>query len=513
MYLSVFLAIIHFSSKYTYTSDKQNVIRKEASSFIKNMPKILAKTKRLDQKKDMYVILRIENTQDNVILCDVIQYLGEINDPIIEQEFMKLTCTAHWQITKKMGSKFQEQSMIDLTPIRTDYTNMEIYSIDPSGCKDIDDALHCIKTTSHYEIGIHIADVSSYIDENSEINNELTKRVESIYLQNTNPINMIPDELAINHISLLAEKPKRSFSIIIRLNNELEIDAIEFKKTMIQVRKNLTYDEAQEMININETINKLYTIGLHLKKQIEFAFPKNENYDTHQMVAVYMIYANKFVAEKIRSYDPDNVLLRAHRTKTHNIVSNVDPLLLKKYNINFMEQATYQIGSENCNHQGLGLPFYTHFTSPIRRYADIIVHRQLWKVLNEDKLNRQNEEIINLMNFCGKYYKQLERYHHIIQISNNLGIEYDIVDSYITYIDEKNNSIKLYIPKYDLDYDYSIYSYKMKDIVETTFEENSVIIKNNETNNERKLDLFQKIQIKLIASTKCVIKLIAEIIE
>lgn len=504
MSITTFIGIIHFSSKYTYTTSKSNIIRKDCTPFIKYFPKVLAKTKKIDQTKDLYAILKIENIVNNIIYCDVVQYLGEICDQSIESKFVQIACSSHWTNTKRINQQFQEKSNIDLTPNRKDYTHIDIYSIDPGGCVDIDDALHCIRIDDGYEVGIHIADVSSYIDENSELDHELGHRVETIYPPNSSPVHMIPHELSIEHISLLEGKPKRAFSVIIKLNDMFDIQSISFEKTIIKV-KNLTYEKGEEMKDI---LFDMYTVGQKLKKNIELAFPKDEVYDMHQMVAVYMIYANKFVAEKIQSYDPNNVLLRSLRSSvigtTINCAESNEAILFKKHNINLMEQARYQLGSNDCAHQGLNLAFYTHFTSPIRRYADIIVHRQLWKAINSQKIERIEAKTIFLMNFYSKFYKQTERYYHIMTIANILGNEYDITDAYITYIDE---SIKLYIPKYNLDYDYQICNYRMNNIISVIRDNNSVTIKNIQTDEETRYELFQKVSVKIIATTNHAIKL------
>jgi exoribonuclease R len=523
--VNTFYGIIHFSSKYTYKSDKlkPGVIQKECSPFIKYFPKILVKTKRTDQKKDMYALLKIVDVSDEIVLCDVVRYIEEKETAQFESDFIKFNCTAHWT-GNKIVPKFQAQKDTDLTPIRKSYQSDDIYSIDPPGCVDIDDALHCKKIMDEdellgYEVGIHIADVSSFIEENNIIDNELKQRVETIYLPNEHPIHMIPEQLAINYISLLEKSPKRAFSIIIRLNIQYEIQSVSFEKTVIEVKQNLSYEQAEEMIKLqnNESIQVLYTVGRKLKEKINFAFSENEIYDTHQMVAVYMIYANKFVGEKIQSYDPTNVLLRAHQAKSSQNQSipmdNVDPVLLKKYNSNLMDQAKYQIGTEKCEHHGLNLPFYTHFTSPIRRYADIIVHRHLWKVLNNEQLGRIETKTIFLMNFYSKFYKQMEKYYEIMVLAEKLGIEYDVTDAYITFIDSDRDSIKLYIPKYKLDYNYQICNYKMKDIISVEAESNKITIKNNHSDFEAKLNLFQKVQVKLVVSTRNLVKVIFQIIE
>ena len=528
--IQTFYGIIHFSSKYTEKTNKMGVIRKDCTPFIKHLPRVLAKTKRIDQKKDMYALLRIEEIVDGVVYCDVLKYIEENEKEIFEEDkFLETVCTAHWTRTKKMLTNFQEHKNIDLTPNRRKIIDAEIYSIDPEGCVDIDDALHCIPILNSeqnivgYEIGIHIADVSSFISENSLIDDELQQRVETIYLpKGASPIHMIPEELSINNISLLENNFKRAFSIIINLNDKYETERISYEKTMIKVTKNLTYEMAQKMIDNknNDSLCYLYTIAEKLKSKINFN--SDEIYDTHQMVAIYMILANKFVGEKIQSFDHNNVLLRVHQIKKDPILlnndnnnnnNNNDLALIKKYNSNLMEQAKYQIGIENCKHYGLNLPYYTHFTSPIRRYADINVHRHLWKVINNEKIERLNTKTIFLMNFYGKFYKQIERYNELIILAKIFGNDYDITDAYITYFDD-TESMKLYIPKYNLDFNYQICNYRMKHIFTISLENpHTMIIKNNHTLSEKKFLLFQKIQIKMIVSQKNIINVIVQIMD
>jgi len=475
--IHTFVGILHLSSKKVYTTEKHGVIRKEMTPFIKNLPNILVKTKKIEERKDMYVIVKIDKYENDILFCNVVEYIGFVDDNTLENKLLELSTTCHWK--NKICT-----SLIDLTPERSDYTQYEIYTIDPDGCNDIDDALHYlyINETQEHEIGIHIADVSSFIEENSILDLELKNRTETIYPINSinkEPIHMIPSELSINNISLKAGSIKRSFSIILRLNTNYEIIFVEFKKTNIIVKQNMSYELAEEMISSNESLKMLYDIGQHLNKNTEI-------YDTHQMVAIYMILANKYVAEKISNYDPKNVLLRVHKKNEFYINDNIDPLLIKKHNIINLEQANYQLGIQNSYHESLNLEFYTHMTSPIRRYADIIVHRQLWKVLCNQSLESIN---IQTINFYPKFYKQMERFMHIIHIANI--IDDTFTNAYITYIHTTKKAIRLYIPKYELDYEFLICHPKLENIIKY----------------EIKLKLFQNINIKLIASTNHTIKL------
>lgn len=500
--------IIHFSSPYTYTiPNKKDYIRKTFTPAIhKFKQQIRVKTSKISQKKDLYAIVKIESIENNIILCDVVNYIGDIGDKEKEDKLMELICSANWKRTKKMTQLFLDCKDIDLTPEREDYTKKIIYSIDPENCLDIDDALHCELDlqTNTYEIGIHIADVSSYIQENTQQDEELKNRIETIYDYKKSPIHMIPEELSVQYISLLEKKIKRAFSVIIKIQKDgdkIQILDVQFKKTNIIIKKNLTYEQAQTMISEDIDIKNLYEIGLLLKNNISSSFDENIIYDTHQMVEVYMIYANKFAGEFIYNYDPNNILLRTHNsTKKLNIICDIQDeklklLLQQKHNITKTEQARYQIGSHNSHHKGLNLDFYTHMTSPIRRYADIIIHRQLWNMMSNIKLQKPEIKTVFLMNYFKKIYKQTERFMKICELANILGQNCITTDAYITNINE--NIIRIYIEEYNIDYDIEIVNDKLKYL---------------DMDRDKKYVLFQKIKVKLICSREPFVKFYFEIL-
>jgi len=504
----LFVGIIHFSSDHV--SIINGVVRKKCISFIREFPEISVKTKKIEQKKDEYAILRIDpncddkNDKNNKLMCEVVEYLGTIGDINIESKMMEYVCTCNWINTKKMISQFKLSVNIDLTPNRFSYDNVEIYSIDPTGCIDIDDALHCVEHENGYEIGIHIADVSSYILENSIIDNELANRTETLYIPNNNPIHMLHDPL-LSETSLTEGTMKRAFSIIINLSKEYEIISTEYKKTIIKVTNNLSYDVAQNMINTNRSITNLYELANHLKTKLSTNFESNfesnheSDYDMHQMVEIYMIYANHLVAKQINNYDDSNVLLRVQNTISDEYA------------------AKYDIGKNliDTTHQGLQLNLYTHFTSPIRRYADIIVHRQLFCTLNETKLTSIDNSNISHINFNKKFYKQMERHQKTINISHIIGNKCENTIALIKSIDTIDNTILLYIPKYDLEYEYN-YNTNNK-LLSNTYNinavDNAIIITNLQTDDKKTFSCCQEINIKMVVSINHYIKLKIELID
>jgi exoribonuclease R len=503
--IPVFFGIIHFSSQYTYT-DEKDFIRKETSSFLKTKAKILARTKKINQKNDMYAILKVEQELciSSIIVCSVLEYISEIDKTTITSNIFKLMSVCHWTNTKKMNNSFEKLSH-DLTPNREILSDASVYSIDPKGCLDIDDALHykplynSQNIITGYEIGIHIADVTSFIEENSVYDLELRKRVETLYM-NDDIVHMIPETLSIEHISLLANKQRRTFSIILLFDKEYNIITISFKKMLITVTKNLSYEDAEN----NLQLEQLFNIGKILKNSIKDSFKDNEIYDTHQMVAVYMILANKIVAEKIVSYDSKNVILRTHKTNLSNA-----QIKSKNYENELFDcaKAQYQTSSSDSNHAGLHLKYYTHFTSPIRRYADILVHRQLFNVLCNQKINSCNdiENTIKYINLYEQYYSLLKRNYEIMRIVDTLHIE--IVDAQIVNINTEKYSMRLFIPKYNIQYEYYITNESL--LIEIC--DDKIIIYDNEK--EKTYALFQMIKCKLVPAKRHMLKLLVEIID
>ena len=508
--------IIHFSSPYTFTiPGKKDMIRKNFTPAIHNLQQIRVKTSKLTQKKDIYAIVKIEKIENNIILCDVVNYIEDEN---INEKFMEYICSCGWKRTKKITQLFLDCKDIDLTPNRNDYTEKIIYSIDPEGCLDIDDALHCEynELKQEYEIGIHIADVSSFIEENSQMDIELKNRIETIYDYKKKPIHMIPEELSIGHISLLEKSKKRAFSVIIKAkvnNHKIEIIDVKFKKTFICVRANLTYEKAQEIINNNINIKNLYEIGILLKNEIKESFCESEIYDTHQMVAIYMIYANKLTGEFLQQYDKDNVLLRVHKNNGKNkITNNINSILIQKYSLCNKEQARYQKSSTNSKHGGLNLDFYTHMTSPIRRYADIIIHRQLWNSINNQSINAPETKTIFLMNYYKKIYKHAERFMKICEISKILNNGCVQTEAYIVSINNDKFTMRLFVQEFNLDYDIPIIDNKLIHTKNIELSESKITIKNKDNKTECEYNLFQKINIKIISSSEPFVKLYFQIL-
>lgn len=513
--------ILHVSSKSVIKTGitKVGICRREFTPFIKNLPKIFVKTNRLNTAPDEYVVVKFEKIEGEVMYYEVDIYLGQIGGYELELMMIKNIASCHW--TNKHNKNFINLTEIDCSigNSRLDITDQEtnIFTIDPIGCEDIDDALQIVKYKDYYEVRIHITDVSSYIEESSVYDKELEKRVETIYYNNKdmNVMHMIPQTFSLNILSLKEGTAKRVFSVIIKINFDYEIIEVNFRKMLINIKKNLSYEEAQDLINnsVNPDLNNLYNVGFELKNKIAESFDKLVRYDVHQMVEVYMIYANKLVAEYIANYDNDNVILRSQKQTPNNKINSdeIDPIILLKNRINKLEKAQYQIGTKNCEHSELKLKYYTHFTSPMRRYVDILVHRQLEKCLNGIPLKPIENEKLQLINFYRNVYKKVERYSYLIEILNNLN---EVNEYYGTITSFGNgDNLRIYIKEINLDLDCQIINDKFKHLMLIENNEEKIEITNISENIKIQFLLFDTIKIRFAKLEKSIDKIETTIIE
>jgi ribonuclease R len=331
---------------------------------------------------------------------------------------------------------------------RRDFRSITTFTIDPLDAKDFDDALSFkILENGHFEIGIHIADVSHYVTPGSAMDTEALKRSNSVYLVDR-VIPMLPEQLSNLACSLRPHEDKYSFSAVFEMDEKGKVYNEWFGKTVIHSDRRFTYEEAQEIIEGKEgdfkdeilTLDKIAKIlrGYRLKngalsiESEEMRFKLDENgvpidiviktsKDAHKLIEEFMLLANRKVAEFIgkaaKGKDPIPFVFRCHdkpdATKIgmfsifidkfgykvnfdnpEEISKNINKLLndirltneyslIQTMAIRSMAKATYE--TTNIGHYGLAFQNYTHFTSPIRRYADLIVHRILQEELTHKK--------------------------------------------------------------------------------------------------------------------------------
>jgi ribonuclease R len=328
---------------------------------------------------------------------------------------------------------------------RKDLRAVLTFTIDPHDAKDFDDALsYRVLKNGNVEVGVHIADVSHFILPNSELDKEAYLRGNSIYLVDR-VVPMLPEKLSNKLCSLRPNEDKLTFSALFEIDNKCQVLNQWFGKTVIHSDYRFTYEQAQEIIEgkaheIQKEINHLDKIAkqkrqerlnegaLNIESQeVKFKLDEQGNpidiilktsKDAHKLIEEFMLLANKKVATKIGKPEKNKKIVpfiyRIHdqpnpekisdlkifleqfdyqiiKEKNKPISSSLNKVMQKaKLNdelhiigpmvIRSMSKAIYSI--ENVGHYGLAFNYYSHFTSPIRRYADLLIHRILEDILN-----------------------------------------------------------------------------------------------------------------------------------
>lgn len=339
---------------------------------------------------------------------------------------------------------------------RWDFRGICTFTIDPADAKDFDDAISFRKVSEGmYEVGIHIADVSYYVKEGSELDKEALNRGTSVYLVDR-VIPMLPEKLSNNLCSLRPNEDKLCFSVVVVLDDEGKVQKEWYGRTIIHSQKRFSYEDAQEILEGNPgtyseellTLNKL-AYKLREKRfadgaisfeteEVKFILDetgkpisvyKKVRKDAHKLIEDFMLLANRKVAEFIfkkntelnekpfvyRVHESPNLekLLtfgkvaaqfgyRINTKSERDIAKSLNWLIskvegkpeqnmLQSLAIRTMSKAFYT--TEKSSHYGLAFDYYTHFTSPIRRYPDVIAHRLLAHYLsNKGNINQDTIE-------------------------------------------------------------------------------------------------------------------------
>lgn len=338
---------------------------------------------------------------------------------------------------------------------RRDFRDIFTITIDPKDAKDFDDAISYRRLPNgHHEVGVHIADVSHYVKPGSAIDREAQERGTSVYLVDRT-IPMLPEKLCNNVCSLRPDEEKLTFSTVFEMNDKAEIINHWIGKTVIKSNRRFAYEEVQTMIEggegdfkeeiliLNDLATKLRekrmaqgSINFH-SEEVKFVldekmhpidtYVKVQN-EANMLIEDFMLLSNKTIAESIGKKDSKyhgyTFVYRVHDEpnpeKLYNFIALVSRLgfsmnistrenLVKSYNALFdavegrgeknlvetvalrtMAKALYS--TVNIGHYGLAFPFYTHFTSPIRRYPDLMVHRLIERYMLENQPSVSQEE-------------------------------------------------------------------------------------------------------------------------
>lgn len=444
--IDVCLGILHLSNRQIVKTNKSGIIMKLFSPFDTRIQPFLVKTKKFELN-DYYAVVKMEFDEiSNSIVGSVLNYIGKVAECDISPE---LICTCNWKkkvdkdITKYLYIDVGKRTVVDTT----NCVNSMVISIDPFGCRDIDDAIQCIEYDEHVQLRVHIADVSSYIPEGSELDIELSNRIESLYFTDKT-INMINDALSTDVCSLIEKNVKRTFTLIADIKKDTTIDNIKYKfvQTNTYIDKNTTYEEVDKCVVapdlyddiFSKNILLLYDTGRIIGRIIG---NNTDRYDSHIMVSNYMILTNVLASNALKIIP--NSLIRAHKKPEATIISEKkDDVLSNIRDTLLMERAMYFLDSERENiHYGLGVSRYTHFTSPIRRYADIVVHRMM-VMINNGITDYDCAKLVTSV-FKMNHFKKLYRDAMIMDKILNYFNDTCEIDGHIVYIG--SNGIKVYI--------------------------------------------------------------------
>ena len=341
---------------------------------------------------------------------------------------------------------------------RLDYRQVVTFTIDPEDAKDFDDALSVKKLgPDSWEVGVHIADVSHFVAPNSVLDEEAYKRGASVYLCDR-VVPMLPENISNNVCSLKPNIDRFAFSIIFKLNSSGRVLDFKICETIIHSNHRFTYKEAQETIDTKSgpffeeliVLNRIYkklrkkrfnTGSINFESsEIKFVLNKRKEpiktfkkpiLDSNHLIEEFMLLANKTIAEFIslkglefiyRIHDsPDmekiNAISKIIKPLTlkntgslslglNNLLSDVngkkEQKLIETLVLRSMAKAVYS--TNNIGHFGLGFNFYSHFTSPIRRYPDLITHRLLKLYLKKNS-SSEKFKLDDVCSHCSKMEK------------------------------------------------------------------------------------------------------------
>ncbi len=432
------------------------------------------------------------------------------------------------EAVEKAAAKIDAGITDEVVAAREDMREVTTFTIDPKDAKDFDDALSIrLLPSGNYEIGVHIADVTHYVTPSSIIEREAQSRATSVYLVDR-VVPMLPEHLSNGICSLRPDEDKLTFSCIFEMDGNAQVINSHIARTVTRSDRRFTYEEAQAVIETGEgdfrdeilTLDRLAKILRRERFEggaVEFDRPEvrfdiDENghpigvhtkvsKDANKLIEEFMLLANRTVATVIgkpagrkkpkafpyRIHDmPDATKLtnlsalarnfgykvktsgssREVNTSINRMLADIkgtpEENLLSTLAIRSMAKAAYSVN--NIGHYGLAFDYYTHFTSPIRRYPDMMVHRLLERYLaggrsvNLEKLEDQCKHSSEMEQLAATAERSSIKYKQVEYMADRLGEVFSGVISGVTewglYVELDDNKCEGLVPMRDLADDY-----------------------------------------------------------
>ncbi len=429
---------------------------------------------------------------------------------------------------EKAAAKIEAGITPDEIARRRDMRDVTTFTIDPADAKDFDDALSIRRLPNgNWEIGVHIADVTHYVRPDTIINREAQERATSVYLVDR-VVPMLPEHLSNGICSLRPDEEKLTFSVVFEMDDRAKVLSSEICRTVIRSNRRFSYDEAQQVIetgrgDLADEISTLDRLAKILRKErfdngsVEFdraevgfniddkGHPTSvyfkESKDANKLIEEFMLLANRTVATFIGQLSskrrPKAFVYRVHdmpdpgkladlsslcRTfgykvkssgSSHEVNRSINRMLadvkgkgeenfLSTLAIRSMAKAVYT--TTNIGHYGLGFDYYTHFTSPIRRYPDMMVHRLLERYLRGgrsvsiEKLEDECQHSSAMEQLAANAERASIKYKQVEYMTDHLGEVFSGIISGVTewglYVELDDNKCEGLVPVRDLADDY-----------------------------------------------------------
>ena len=335
----------------------------------------------------------------------------EDEDPLLKrfsitEEFPKKVVQEVEQILEE---SFYDDNLEDLT-------HLEVFSVDDENTQDIDDAISIKETDIGTTIGIHIANVAQYVPKWSAMDDEAARRGETVYLPEHH-IHMFPAELIKERLSLVEGTKRKALSLLVDFDNDYNLKGYRFTNSKILIRENISYKKASEYFDTDPLGNQIKQIAENLRAkrldagaliiqlpQLKISIDKDSNVSirknymnsvAHKVISEFMILMNRMAGKFLK----DNNIPGIYRSQPEPISEDArshdenDPLFALHV-VKYLRAP--RVGLDPAPHLSLGIDVYAQATSPIRRYVDLIIQRQIVSKLENDEPSYSEDELENL---------------------------------------------------------------------------------------------------------------------